>query len=71
MNHPIPHGWNRPARPGLRRFAAPGIEATTTAAQRDAFRADIECCVALDRFDFAIGVTQRDGLLVARRLPAH
>jgi len=71
-DEPPDPAWLEQARAaGLRRFAAPGIEATTTAAQRDAFRADIECCVALDRFDFAIGVTQRDGLLVARRLPAH
>jgi 2-phosphosulfolactate phosphatase len=51
---------------GLRRLAEPGIEQSTTAAQRASWRADIDCCVALDRFDFAIEVTRRGGLLVAR-----
>lgn len=55
---------------GLRRLNAPDIEHTTTAAQRESWRADIDCCVALDAFDFAIGVQQRDGLLVARPSPA-
>jgi 2-phosphosulfolactate phosphatase len=62
--------WLAQARAaGLRRLMEPGIEATTTAAQRDGFRADIECCVALDAFDFAIAATLCDGLLVARRAP--
>jgi phosphosulfolactate phosphohydrolase-like enzyme len=28
------------------------------------FRADLACCMALDRFDFAMRVQRRDGLLV-------
>ncbi len=69
-DEPPDPAWLAQARDaGLRRLAAPGIETTTTVAQRDAFRADIECCVALDSFDFAMGVTLRDGMLVARRLP--
>lgn len=63
--------WLAQARAaGLARLAEPGIEATTTAAQRDGFRADIDCCVALDQFDFAIIASWRDGLLAARRLAA-
>jgi 2-phosphosulfolactate phosphatase len=62
--------WLAQARAaGLARLSEPGIETTTTVAQRDAFRADIDCCVALDAFDFAIEARWRDGLLVARRVP--
>jgi 2-phosphosulfolactate phosphatase len=63
--------WLAQARAaGLARLAEPGIEATTTVAQRDGFRADIDCCVALDHFNYAIIASLRDGLLVAQRLPA-
>lgn len=63
--------WLAQARAaGLARLAEPGIEATTSAAQREGFRADIDCCVALDQFNYAIIASWRDGLLVAQRLPA-
>ncbi|NIR27205.1 MAG: 2-phosphosulfolactate phosphatase, partial [Gammaproteobacteria bacterium] len=35
-----------------------------TEAQRDEFAADLDCCRALDRFDFAMVVQRRGGLLV-------
>jgi 2-phosphosulfolactate phosphatase len=35
-----------------------------TEAQRDEFAADLDCCTALDRFDFAMVVQRRGALLV-------
>jgi len=35
-----------------------------TKAQGTALEADLDCCLSLDRFDFAMVVQQRDGLLV-------
>ena len=36
-------------------------------AQLIAFSADLDCCADLDRFDFALPVERRDGLLVMRK----
>ena len=36
-------------------------------AQLTAFSADLDCCADLDRFDFALPVERRDGLLVMRQ----
>jgi hypothetical protein len=35
-----------------------------TAAQKDRLEADLNCCLALDRFDYGMEVHRRDGLLV-------
>ena len=46
---------------GFRSFVSRGIWTEET---RAALEADLDCCLALDRFDFAMLVQRRDGLLV-------
>jgi 2-phosphosulfolactate phosphatase len=51
---------------GLRRIADPALLAAHGEAQIAAFVADVEACVGVDRFDFAMPVQREAGLLVAR-----
>lgn len=51
---------------GLRRVADPAAIADYSAAQVAAFVADVEACVEVDRFDFAMPVTREAAALVAR-----
>jgi 2-phosphosulfolactate phosphatase len=62
-----------PARAGLLRRAQEGGEqhiheamaaGHVSADELTHFKADLDCCIALDRFDFAMRVQRRDGLLV-------
>jgi hypothetical protein len=48
----------------LRGFRARVARGVWTEAKRAALEADLDCCLALDRFDFAMVVQQRDGLRV-------
>ena len=48
----------------LQGFCAHVAQGVWTEAKRAALEADLDCCLALDRFDFAMVVQQRDGLQV-------
>ena len=49
---------------GLERMRALIAQGTMTEAQGVKLKADLDCCLALDRFDFAMLVQRQDGLLV-------
>ncbi len=49
---------------GLQRFRSSVSRGIWTEERRAALEADLDCCLALDRFDFAMQVQRQDGLLV-------
>jgi phosphosulfolactate phosphohydrolase-like enzyme len=49
---------------GLQRMRTFIAKGTMTEAQGAKLSADLDCCLALDRFDFAMVVRRQDGLLV-------
>jgi 2-phosphosulfolactate phosphatase len=53
----------------LQRIRADVAQGDLTPEIGDGFEADLACCTALDRFDFAMVVRRRDGLLVMERVP--
>jgi 2-phosphosulfolactate phosphatase len=55
---------------GEQRFADPAFAALASTEAARQFRADLPCCMALDRFGFAMRVSRVDGLLVAHPEPA-
>jgi 2-phosphosulfolactate phosphatase len=54
---------------GEQRFEDPAFAALAATKGARQFRADIPCCMALDRFGFAMRVSRSDGLLVAHPEP--
>ena len=57
---------DRIREPALEAFRTSVAKGTWTQARGAALEADLECCLSLDRFDFAMLVQRQDGLLMIK-----
>jgi hypothetical protein len=60
---PVLEGIRNGALQSFRSFISRGI---WTEAQADRLKADLDCCLSIDRFDFAMLVERRNGLLIMK-----